>query len=214
MTEDRRRALDADRTIGRMYADPDLRGDLLAVGLALLRLLREGEAEIGLSRVAEMVGWRHPGGHPNWLRVKYVLSDDRPRYVPRQDAETCLAPMQRRAGPCGTRTSQGQWGRDPDGEMVWLAACPRHHDWAREESQRAWARWARSGGRQPPANTGGVLARYIDLDWGTIYRWGDAGWFMPRGGPPKPEARPRLTLVVGEGEDGVVPDRDALSAAE
>lgn len=201
-----------------MYADPDLRGDLLAVGLALLRLrTREQRSRVRLGDIAEMLGWRHSGnGKPNWLRVKHVLADDRPRYVPsRQMQGECAAPMVRREGVCGRPTSNGGYVRDPaTGEMHWLAACSRHRDWGINHHRETWDEWKRQGCPEPPANTGGVLARYIDLDWEQVYRWGDAAWRMPPSGPPPPTTpRPRLTLIVGEGEGGVVPAGD-LSAVD
>jgi hypothetical protein len=205
---DVRRALDTDELIGRMYADPDLRGDLLAVGLAIARLKREGQRR-ALTDIAEMIGWRN-GGRPNWLRVKYVLANDRPRYLPSADRPSaCAAPMIRREGPCGRPTSSGVMLRDATtGEMERLPACSRHRDWAETLRRQTWALWRDAGSPEPPANTGGVLARHIDLDWPTIYRWGDKEWAMPSSGPPAPSTpRPRFTIVTGDGEGGEV-ERD------
>lgn len=203
---DVKRALDADALIGRMYTDPDLRDDLLAVGLAIVRLAREGRRNVKMRDIAEMIGWRH-GAQPNWVRVKYVLADDRPRYLrPRPRDERCAAPMIRRDGICGRPTSNGVYLRDPaTGEMEHLCACSRHREWATERHRATWQAWRRNGSPEPSANCGGVLARHIDLDWPTIYRWADEDWKMPPSGPPEPTVpRPKFTLLVGEGEGGWV----------
>lgn len=207
---DIQRALDTDELIGRMYADPDLRDDLLAVGLAIARLMREGrDRKRRLGEIAEMIGWRN-GGQPNWMRVKHVLASDRPRYSPpRLPTNRCAAPMHRRDGTCDRPSGGGVMLRDPvTGEMEWLPACSRHRAWADAHRRQTWADWARRGSPEPPANVGGVLARHLDLDWPTIYRWGDPAWTMPPSGPPAPTSpRPRFTLVTGDGEGGEV-ERD------
>lgn len=202
---DLKRALDADRLIGEMYADADLRDDLLAVGLAIARMMREGRKRRSLRAIAEMIGW-NSGGHPNWMRVMYVLAGDRPRYQPPTGEQICRAPMIRREGTCNRPGGTTVMLRDPDtGAMGYLAACSRHVGWAHARRRQTWEAWERNGSPDPPANTGGVLARHINLDWPTVYRWVDRDWEMPSSGPPEPTPpRPKFTVLIGDGEGGEV----------
>lgn len=201
---DVRALVDGDEVARKMYADPALTRDLLAIGLAVNYLLRHGEARLRPQTLADMLGLDR-------RTVMWTLADDRPRYlIP--DTTTfsgCQAPLTRKPGRCGAaRWSVKGYAWVPNtGERYPVSACDRHRHWAAEVVRESEYDWRQAGAPRPPANAGGVLARYFDTDWPTVYRWGDPAWTPP---PAEPERtlRPRFTVLPGDGDGDGGPSAD------
>jgi len=186
-----------------MIRDPELTGDLLLLALALDELLVSREEQnrdpfgkrwtLDVEELAR--GQRRT--HRGWW-VKVTIAADLPRYEPAQPAvPECVAPMVRREGPCGKRTTA--WGFvdvDPEtgeGRQVWL--CGRHRELGKQFDARR-REWITNGRPSPPPNAGGVLRRYFDGDWAMLYRWA-AGCDPLEGEREMVPPKPVLKLIQG-----------------
>lgn len=212
------------RCVARLMADPDVTGDLLLVGLWLARatILREPPTTTGsgwqLTDIASALyppvdlpeitglGVTRPAYYgPDAGRVERVLRDDIRRYdawaeagTPRGRFGPCAGPMARRP-ICGKPTSMGTFLTDiATGRRRMLGACRKHEAWYWAEVRRNRAEVAGADVPAPPANAGGVLARYIDIDWPALWRGIDPDWTPPAEelARPAPAGPPKLTLVV------------------
>jgi hypothetical protein len=192
-----------------MLRDPELTGDTLLFALCLREVINRREWDRALKirtsttggalrEVTEMAIGR-PDTSLWWS--KRIIADDIPRYeIPAPPGVVCGAPMIRREGLCGKKTSRSIWAdRDPiTGVQTWIGFCHRHYtlDVEREQMRRT-AAWQSNGKPSPGPNTGGVLKRYFSTDWNQWYTWA-ASWRTPLEGPrtirpPKPS----LQLIEG-----------------
>lgn len=191
----------------RMMLDPDLHGDTLLLAFAMLEVVvRRSEPgpadETPLLERLEAMCRTHEAGRlrpaPGWW-VQHVISEDVPRYEPEfVSAVKCAAPMIRRDGLCGKPSSFRFIDRDPEtGDSRYVGLCSRHRSMQPTFDARRKA-WLANGKPSPPANTGGVLARYFALDWPAWYQWARPRTEpLPDGKPPTPppSQRPKLRLV-------------------
>ena len=208
-----------DAQVRRMAADPDMRGDVLAVGLAMAWLYREeGPVDITMSRIAAAAKLDGPGRRGpakitpgrNLYLLQEAVACDAPRYemdIPR--VSQCEAPMVRKKGLCGRHPtvvafSSRDWA---DGTRIHHAFCRRHYDAGMElgRSLRERDERLRAGRGDPPrpaANTGGVLARHFPgVDWEPVYSWARTGWVPPEQVPATYSAAvPALQLLAGAEE--------------
>lgn len=210
-------ALEHAALVHRMLEDPDLVGDalLLALGAAERmhfpdRYKGRPKSEASWSGVARRVFGEDPRIKNRWnLVLQAVLRADIPRYeIEGLDAwqVLCGAPMVRREGKCGQPVSLTWGDRDPEtGEGKLVGLCTRHRktELGREIYRLRMQRleqWRANGEPEPPANRGGILARYFDTDWQRMYEWADAhraARAKPEGKPATPP-RPTLTLIRGD----------------
>jgi hypothetical protein len=189
------------KTVDGMWADPDLTGDLLAVGLYWAhRLHLDGVDSLSTKDTARAVlgASRH---------LERVMRNDIRRYDPIADPRcqhryglACEAPMIRREGLCGQPASRSHtdlWDLDT-GRRYYIARCGRHSDWARQQARANLAAWEAIPALNrpvPPANTGGVLRRHLpELEWPTYWRSLDERWVEPP--ELEPFVRPTFTIVV------------------
>lgn len=202
----------------RMIGDPDLVGDALLLALGAAEFLHGPErystkGQRNWHAVARRV-FGEAGDVGRRLdadrRLQYVMREDIPQYrspdLDRRDAYRCGAPMVRREGKCDKSASLTWADRDPEtGVMRMLGLCTRHRrtEYAAEVERLRRVRmqqWRANGEPEPPANRGGVLARYFSTDWAKWYEWADphrAARAPAEGKPPTPP-RPTLTLIRGE----------------
>lgn len=185
----------------RMIQDPELGGYLLLVGMFLAAKLDFGLSIEGPSTLRAAADALWPG-FPPYLRGRRILDtlrDDIRRYRPPQlgEDEGCGAPMVRREGECGKNTTMRVYVTDWDtGEMRWLLACSRHHEWF-ETTHRANRESAPADPPRPYANSGGVLAKHFpEYNWPEFWKRLDRKWMPHPEGTPWP--KPKLRLFVGE----------------
>lgn len=190
----------------RMLDDVELTGDLLLVGLCFARLLDFGGIPVG-----EKLNTRHVAhaafgpGQLSQHRVKGTLAGDARRYesphLTWQD-KRCGAPMIRRVGTCGQPSKWTRLVTDwTTGEKWWLLACQRHVQWY-DDTARANREARPDIVPRPFANSGGVLARHIpEFGWPKVWTWATNNRWeeFPEASP---RAKPTLSLVFGDGDDG------------
>lgn len=193
----------------RMLADSDLTRDCLLFALAMDELLFERRAapERGgprssgnrwIAEIEEMVlGFVHEDHRGVW--VQRVIADDVPRYEPlRQGTVTpCAAPRARGGGLCGKASSLVFVDREPTtGSASWRGLCRRHRELRATFTARLQA-WRDNGSPMPPPNKGGILPKYFNADWDSLYKWA-APYLTPlKTGAPTTPARPQLQLLSG-----------------
>ncbi|WP_142927428.1 hypothetical protein [Mycobacterium marinum] len=183
--------------------DPDLDSDSKLFAVLMLTLIYQrkvaGRRSIKnrstLHAVAQMCGHKNP----HWW-IRRVIQNDIPRYEPPPVAETgCLAPMIQREGPCGKRAIKSGWDRDPlTGVAIRYAFCSRHLNHADDcRIQQNIRQWIENDQPSPPPNKGGVLRKYFDSDWNSLYKWA-APYEIPLDGAEPPTLpKPALTLIRG-----------------
>lgn len=198
----------------RMIDDPDLTGDALLLALGAAERMHFPERYKGRPKserswygIARRVFPARVEGHPERV-LRGVLADDIPRYewIDEFRDRRCGAPMIRREGKCGQAASITWGDRDPvTGEGKLVGLCRRHERSELGRQIRALRmerlrEWRENGEPEPPANRGGVLARYFDTDWQRLYEWASpsrAARAKPDGKPATPP-RPVLTLIRGD----------------
>jgi hypothetical protein len=207
-----------DDQVRRMVADPDMRADTLAIGLALAWLYREnGPQDLTIEMwagVAKLDTLSHARVNVSAIdMLRGHLSEDAPRYeMERQHVTRCEAPMVRRSGLCGkSSTSYGftslNW---EDGTRSWHNFCTRHRaegDSLRRELIERDKQWKAERGEppRPAVNRGGLLQRHFhEIDWEAIYAWARPHWKPPEQVPASYTSEtPTLRLLVGDGEHEV-----------
>jgi hypothetical protein len=187
-----------------MLADPDLTGNLLAIGLALAVHLDSGITP--WPTVADLSREVFGRDDAHQYAIRHALRDDARAYrTPLHHHRRCTAPMIRRSGECGKyATNQAVITDWVTGERHHILACsqPRHRDW--------WNATVTANRAQkpdlvplPPANSGGVLARYFpEIDWPKLWLAIDPTWTPHPEPEPDTETEPgppKLTLHLGEG---------------
>ncbi|MCA9843231.1 MAG: hypothetical protein KC491_01140 [Dehalococcoidia bacterium] len=203
MTQDLPGALLARDKLLAMAADPDLTGDAELFAFCLLAHLTEkrltGRNNNWIEAVGEMMS--PDADHGAWS-CRRVIAKDIPRYEPPiLKTRGCIALKSRgpNAGkPCGKGGST--WlDRDPStGEARWLSYCPRHMPAGAHQSRQDRHRhWELNGKPMPPANTGGVLARYFSTNWAKMYAWADPHTEPSSTGKPATPPKPRLSVIRG-----------------
>lgn len=205
-----------DQQVRRMVADPDMRGQVLAVGLALAWVYREdGPFKTTIRRIEGVAKLQHH-------RVKEVIRDDAPRYEPRWNpyGYECEAQMIRRPGLCGRKTvyqfNSLNW---EDGTRTERAFCRRHESFGKRLEAELGRRdlrlrLERGGPPRPPANVGGLLQRHFPgVDWDKLYLWARPGWKPPERVPASYSTPvPALQLISGaETPEQVVGEPPALT---
>ncbi|MER7331639.1 MULTISPECIES: hypothetical protein [unclassified Micromonospora] len=207
-----------NRVTAALMADPEITGNLLLLGLWLARatILKdppEGENGWNAADAARSLfplssrpamggfGVRHEQTTgPNTWRVSGLLKEDIRRYdfraEPGYSAQRtpCGAPTPRKLA-CGKPESIGSLFTDPEtGRRHAVGACRQHANWYWEQQRANQEACAAVEVPQPPANTGGRLARHIRLDWQKLWSTLDPDWTPP----PEVEAweRPNLRLFV------------------
>lgn len=181
----------------QLLADEDLTGDLLALALVILNQLRDksGPGTNWLDRARIALGWE-------WWKVRGVLHRDAPHYrATDRRGEGCIAPMIRRDGPCGKRAGTTWQEIDPQtGEAELVSMCSRHSPTPLRSSE-SYRAWVANGKPRPPANTGGILARYFTKKGlAEAYEWAHPDYDRDGEGKPPTLPRPTLRLIRGEGE--------------
>jgi hypothetical protein len=201
------------RVVDGMWSDPELTGDLLAIGLYWAQALHlsDGGPPATLSSLSTA---QAVYGHVNdqtWQAMRGTLLKDARRYDPFTDPRNqlfwsgaCQAPMIRRNGLCGKpgNRTHGTVVRDLEtGERIYPPRCPRHIQWAEQTARTNKAAWDALAGPDgpgqpiPPANTGGVLRRHLpELDWPAYWTALDPRWVEP---PERvPFVRPTFTVLI------------------
>lgn len=134
--------------------------------------------------------------------VRRVIADDIPRYEVRYERLCCPVLKTRgvNAGkPCGKNAISSWVERDPQtGAGIHVGFCSAHITAADKlRRQQLFQEWETNGRPVPPANKGGILARYFNADWVKLYAWADPTREpLPEGKPPTPP-RPKFTLIHG-----------------
>ncbi|MGW2666085.1 hypothetical protein ACWCW7_34460 [Nocardia tengchongensis] len=189
----------------RMLNDPDLTGDLLLFAMALDEVIvtrREQGRRSLRNWVIDVAALAHGTDRAYYVRHwgRNVVGDDIPRYEPQGSNRRgigCVAPMLRREGLCGKRSSVLLTDYEPEtGIAQHVGLCARHRGLEAGYEQRRLA-WIEHGKPLPPANTGGVLRRYFDADWDAIYHWARPGLKPMEGGREATPPRPKLRLLSG-----------------
>jgi hypothetical protein len=234
------------RTAG-MLADDDCVGELLLVGMGMARCLDLGDPvwpagksmplkpiayaiygryRLGMDMLLPLHRSAHGDCHPR-KRILDVFFQDRRRYSATVDGDrgfhdaTFGRPMVRRDGLCGRNPSYSSQRRLTDpatGQRRTVGACSQAacQKWFADLLARNAAELKANPAPQPPANPGGVLERHLpEIDWWKVWRHVDKDWTPP----PEGERfeRPKLTLVMSDGEDGspvVATARPALTVHE
>lgn len=208
-----------ERCVAGLYADPDVTGDLLLVGMWLARAvhLRQPEPAAGAGwSLADIARDLFPlagsaamdfGGQqvqeqetgPDVWKVAEVLKQDIRRYDWRADSPlygypTCSGPMVRR-GRCGRKSMT--WALLTDlatGRQRMLGCCRQHLDWWQGEMSANRQECAFAEIPRPAANAGGALARHVDIDWPALWSGLDPQWVAP----PEVDSwvRPNLRVIV------------------
>lgn len=177
----------------RMLADEDLTGDLLAFALVVLHMDNTGPGKNWCDRARIALGWE-------WWKVRHIASRDAPHYLPTdRSTEGCIAPMIRRDGTCGKRgtTTFSQFVDPRTGERELVTVCSRHNP-PRRHRHPSFDAWEANGEPTPPANTGGVLARYFTGPAiAGLYEWARPDYDREGKGMPR-TTRPTLRLIRGE----------------
>jgi hypothetical protein len=207
-------------TVERMMEDPEMTGQTLAFGIALIHEMRMQHAQ-GKSRSRKSENaftlpntWRdaawllYPSADEGevWRLLKRIIGDDAPRYeMPREssDARLCMGTMLRPLGaPCRRRTTWSAGLVNPfNGERRHAGACsnPTHRAIFESALRAANEAWKVNGKPEPKNNTGGHLMRYFTYPkWDELYGW--ASYRFKPGTTPEPEPpRARLALVTSIG---------------
>jgi hypothetical protein len=208
-----------ERCVAGMFADPDLHGDLLLIGLAVAhRLIALGDRDgYPLSELAAAVFAPPPSERNSYqlARTREAFRRDIRRYDAHVDAGDdveCKGPMIRRTTPCGARSQMRSLSTDlQTGRRFWLAACSRHSDWydTAHADDRAAVKAMGDRMPRPPANTGGVLARHLTgLDWPAWWSKLDPEWTAPP--EETPFARPALRVLITDDVEPTPAARPAL----
>ncbi|MGH3779791.1 MAG: hypothetical protein ACRDZY_09470 [Acidimicrobiales bacterium] len=149
-----------------LYANPALRGDLLAVAQCWDYLISAGLWPT-LTTVAVMtgIGWDDAASR---RRIRHLFLEDLPRYQEPDQPKLCGCP-----GPRGGRCPHG-WRmsrplHDPDdGTTTWLVWCYQHRGWAVRQVD---AHLDRLGGRAAPlpayTNRSVIAGHFPEVDWTT-----------------------------------------------
>lgn len=182
----------------RLIQAPNLGGDLLLIGLYYAAQLDFGlPAAETLTEMAATL-WSAEESD-RWRLLKALQGDVRAYRPHRPRVDQCGAPMLRRTGTCGQRSTViGAFVTDwSTGEKTWVAACGRHRVWF----DRVWRENLAAKPADPPlpaADCGGVLAAHFpELDWPEFWRRIQPWWVEH----PEPVVlpRPRLRILPGEG---------------
>jgi hypothetical protein len=194
--------------ISRLVNDPNLSGDLLLIGVVLATNNDfAGGSSLKVSALAK-AAWPKLPPSDAMYKAKDALKSDIRRYRTPDTAgrPTCGSPTPRKEA-CGRNHSMFGYATDWDtGEQTLIAACSRHSDWFRVllDTNRA----ARP--ETVPlaaANSGGDLARHFtEVDWPKLWALLDPRWV--RHPEARPWPKPKLSLVLGNGDDG--DDKPAL----
>ncbi|MBU8820469.1 hypothetical protein KL864_31840 [Mycolicibacterium goodii] len=144
-----------------------------------------------LSEVCDMAG-----RDAHWARR--VVRDDVPRYVPPEPDGYCTEASDGREGRCGKPAVVRGIERDPlTGEGTAYGYCSRHRnhddDW---RIKQQFKQWNQNGRPEPAPNAGGVLPRYIDIDWDRLYQWAAPSVACTEGAK-LPTVRPKLVVIRG-----------------
>lgn len=195
----------------QMLNDPDLTGDLLLFALCLDEVIatRREQGRKSLRNWVQEVAILAHGDGPYYMRYwgKNVIGQDIPTHEAdgfRSPSVPCVAPMIRREGQCGKKSSVRFIDHDPKtGEGKFVGLCARHR-WHMAYFNERQREWEANGEPVPPANRGGVLRRYFSTDWEGIYRWARPGVKPMEGGREATPPRPKLRLIQGGSEDSEV----------
>jgi hypothetical protein len=200
-----------------MWADPDLTGDLLLIGLYWARQLHLNDVAETISGAATVKAVYGRDGNRSH-RYQSTLRQDIRRYASTADPRNnrydtgCVAPMVRREGLCGQSGNADRQIRDLDtGERLVLRHCARHRAWAFQQLSANADAWDALGYRKPvpPANAGGVLRRHLpEVDWPSLWRSIDENWVEPP--EREPFHPPELQVLVTLDVEPVVRPRPAL----
>ena len=221
-----RRRLDVHEQIAKVYADtrfpkshfhPDLR--TLAVTILWVVGVERPPKGGRWKRIYEVLHFDDQKAHDNY-RFWQIIASDAPRWEPPQEETRevqCEAPMIRRSGPCGKRTSWRFRVTDPEtGQWRMTGTCSRHDEYGRQLRLTEKALQQAGGIPEPLPNTGGLLPCYFNWKWPDMYAQARPGWKPPRIGicaddwPVMAKVTamepPSLSLIEGDGqaEDGAL----------
>ncbi|SBS73903.1 hypothetical protein MHPYR_180114 [uncultured Mycobacterium sp.] len=167
---------------------------------------RTGKGQNWAQAVGEMMAGARGevvlGQDMNVWRVRRVIANDIPRYQISFRRVTCAVLKTRgpNAGkPCGKNATHSWVERNPEtGEGAHVGFCTAHVTRADQLRRRdVYQQWEANGKPCPPANTGGVLARYFRANWAKLYAWADPSIEPLPGGKPPTPPRPTFTLIQG-----------------
>ena len=188
-----------------IYLDDDLNADAkLFCFLALADIARHHRPLPASERLAEKMSHDWVARIDKSVGQLYfchrVIRQDVPRYEGDSGTGVCVGAMIRRDGPCGKKIFRKVREIDPlTGRETTVGYCTRH--WSLDHEKRAQSRreqWHENGQPRPPANTGGVLQRYLITDWNQLYDWADPGRDRAAVGGKEPTLpRPKLELIHG-----------------
>ncbi|MFC7344893.1 hypothetical protein [Saccharopolyspora griseoalba] len=207
------------KRVRAMCADPELTGELLAVGVAMsaildvkaapklslyqIHILAFGPDDQEIPMECARTGRMRPG------RAGYAIRGDARRYAPPYPEAKCLAPTPRKKH-CGRKANHFGLLTDwSTGEQYRHAACNRHREWYRDTWKANQEAKPEDGGPLPYANTGGVLARHFpEVNWVKLWSKLDPHWEPYPERPEQQPAKPTLELVVDQ------PNREAAEQGD
>jgi len=222
---DVRRIIKAHDKIAAMYADErfdgreggQLRGFLVSLIWAQLVERLSGEA------LSDRLTSLHPSGvpgDPHWA-IRRIIRSDLPRYEPPDfgwPGPGCGAPMIRREGTCGQRSTSTFRITDPlTGRWHRAGSCSRHRSWGREAHRQEILLHQAGNLPEPAPNAGGIAPSHSSANWADLYAWADPYWKPPAAGIVAADwpviakihahEKPNFALVSGEGASAVSGDR-------
>jgi hypothetical protein len=195
-----------ERTTAHLMADHDITGDLLLIGIWLSRAVH---MRTPAPTSTSGGGWQLTDIADDLWRVVDAIKRDIRRYDVWADqpggkrvSAPCGGPMIRRE-VCGKPARTWSFITDPaTGRRRILGACSRHDGWYWEQRRASRAALEGVDVPRPPANAGGCLARYINIDWAALWLGLDPEWTAPpeldswvRPAPRAP--RPRFGVIDG-----------------
>jgi hypothetical protein len=202
-----------DARIAQLLTDPDVGGDLLLIGVALIIAVDGDDAVFAgkdggltLEDLADHL-WPKLSRRLRTQRIHSAMRGDIRTYRPPTDLRCCTAPRTCRDGVCGQRAMfTGHVTNWATGEQSQVLACNQHRVWFTEvlEQNRA------ATPANPPlpyANHGGTLRRHLpELQWPYLWRRLDPRWVeLPE--KPVDAAPPTFHLITGGGQGSTATDR-------
>ncbi|WIX75985.1 hypothetical protein QRX50_31495 [Amycolatopsis carbonis] len=203
------------RRVQQMASDPELTGELLAVGVAMAAIIDAGVYErLTLENIQNLAFGASSARPWHVGQLRTLLWRDARRYKPPAPIGKCGAPTPRKPR-CGHKANRFALVTDwATGERHRIEACSKHGEWFDRTHQENRAAKPEIGGPRPYANTGGKLARHFpEIDWPHLWRTFDSSWkAMPEREPAAPTT-PRLRVLATEPRKRATPRKTSGGTA-